>query len=158
MTSKPVTPQIDTVVEIAAQKRDDALRALGRVQHELEQARQQMTQLQDYAVESQTRWNHRATQGVSAALMQHQRQFMARLDHAVAFQRDVIVGIEQSLEQLRVEVHAAERELASLNKYVERRVRAWQQEQQRQEQKATDETAANTHRRQQTQNPWSRNP
>lgn len=158
MSSKPVTPQIDTVVEIAAQKRDEAMRALGRVQNELEQARQQMTQLQDYAVESQTRWNHRATEGVSAALMQHQRQFMARLDHAVAFQRDVIVGIERSLEQLRVEVTAAERELASLNKYVERRVRAWQQEQQRHEQKATDETAANTHRRQQTQNPWSRNP
>lgn len=155
MSSKPVTPQIDTVVEIASQKRDDALRALGRVQHELEQARQQMAQLQDYAVESQTRWNHRATQGVSATLMQHQRQFMARIDHAVAFQRDVIAGIEQSLEQLRVEVTAAEREVASLHKYVERRQRAWQQEQQRQEQKATDETAANAHRRQNTTHPWS---
>lgn len=157
MSSRPVTPQIGTVVEIAAQKRDEALRALGRVQNELEQARQQMAQLQDYAVESQNRWNHRATQGVTATLMQHQRQFMARIDHAVAFQRDVIVGIEQSLERLRVEVTAAEREVASLNKYVERRVRAWQQDQQRQEQKATDETAANAHRRQHTP-PWSPKP
>ena len=155
---KPVPTQNDKVVEVASHKRDDALRALGRVQHELEQAHQQMTQLQDYAIESQTRWNERATQGVSASLMQHQRQFMARIDHAVAFQRDVIAGIEQSLERLRLEVHAAERELASLNKYVERRQRAWQQEQQRQEQKATDETAANAHRRGSALNPWSHRP
>lgn len=150
------TPQLDMVVEVASQKRDEALRALGRVQNELEQARQQMTQLQDYALESQTRWNQRATQGVSASLMMHQRQFMARIDHAVAFQSDVIAGIEQSLSRLRLEVNAAERELASLNKYMERRQRAWQQEQQRQEQKATDETAATAHRRQTHPNPWSR--
>lgn len=150
------THQLAMVIEVAAQRRDESLRALGKAQNELEQARQQLAQLQDYAAESQARWQQRAMQGVSASLMQHQRQFMARIDHAVTFQADVMSGLEQAIARCRLEVSAAERELASLNKYAERRERAWQQEQQRQEQKATDETAAQAHQRQKNASHWSR--
>jgi len=48
----------------------------------------------------------------------------------------------------------AERELASLQKYAERKEKAWQHQLQRQEQKSNDEMAANLHRQNTAATPW----
>ncbi len=146
--------QLETVVEVAGMRRDDCLRALGQARHALDQGRQQLEQLRGYANESQTRWSHRASQGVSVQLLHHHRQFMARIDEAARFQEDVLKRLEAEVlrcEQLALE---AERELAALNKFAERKRQVVQQAAERQDQKHNDEMAANAHRRQASTQPW----
>lgn len=146
---------LNTVREVRSQRRDDALLRLAELQRELDHARDQMQQLQDYVAQAHQRWKQRATQGVTAALLHHQQRFMAKVEHAIALQQDVLRQLDERLLEQRTAVMLAERGLAGLNKYTERLQQAQQKASDRLEQKATDETAANTHRRQQQHKPWS---
>lgn len=143
---KPASLQ--PVLELAEQKRDDALQRLGQAQRELQQAEQQMSQLQDYTAESLQRWSQRATLGVSPTLLHTHQQFMAKLDDAVAFQNGVLQRMHAHVAHCQQQVQEAERELASLKKFTQRREEAWQHQLQQQEQKRNDEMAANVFRRQ----------
>jgi flagellar FliJ protein len=138
---------LDKVIELAEGRRDDALAELARAQTEQREAQDQLDQLAAYADEAQRRWAERGAAGVAVAMLMHHRQFMAKLDHAMAFQQDVLRDRAQRVEHTQAAVHEAERELASLRKYVARQVDAWQQTLQRREQKHTDEMAQNIHRR-----------
>lgn len=136
------------VVELAQQRRDEALAALTRLQREWQAAQGQMDQLQTYAQEAQQRWSARGAQGVDPALLHHHRQFMHKIDHAMDFQRGVLSNRAALVEQAQQQVHAAERDLAGLRKYTDAQVQALRQKAQRQEQKATDELALSIHLRQ----------
>lgn len=140
--------QLDTVLEVAGLRRDDALRLLGQAMRALEQGQQQLQQLESYAAESQARWNTRASQGVTPQLLHHHRQFMARLAEASQFQRDVIRRLEADVQRQQEQVVLAERELAALGKYVDRKRQAVLRASERLDQKFNDEMAANAHRRQ----------
>lgn len=146
--------QLDTVLEVAGMRRDDCLRALGQARHALDQGRQQLEQLQSYATESQTRWHQRASQGVTAQLLYHHRQFMARIEEAARFQEDVIKRLESEVARCEQLTLDAERELAALNKFAERKRQTALQAAERLDQKRNDEMAANAHRRQATSTPW----
>ena len=73
---------------------------------------------------------------------------MAKIDHALEFQRGVIANREALIERSQGQLMAAERDVAGLRKYTERKLQAAQQIAQRQEQKATDEMALSIHLRQ----------
>jgi flagellar FliJ protein len=137
------------VVDLAQQRRDEAVSNQARLQRELQMATEQMQQLMTYADEAQTRWSQRCSgAGVDAALLQHHRQFMHKIDHATEFQRGVISQREALFERAQQQVFAAERDLAGLRKYTEKKQQALDQRAQRQEQKATDEMALAIHLRQ----------
>ena len=135
-----------TVLEVSTLRRDDALQALVQARREHAQAEQQMAQLRGYTQESLDRWQARARQGVSPMLLQAQQQFMAKLDHAIGFQDGVLERTHKQIERCEQKVQQAERDLAALKKYDERREETWQKQLQRQEQKNNDEMAANLHR------------
>ena len=137
------------VVELATRRRDDALTALGQAQRELQAAQDQMNQLRGYADEALQRWAQRSTTGgVDANLLHHHRLFMEKITHAIDFQQAVQRGREEVVERAQAQVYAAERDVAGLRKYTERKLQAAQQIAQRQEQKATDEMALSIHLRQ----------
>lgn len=135
-----------TVLEVSTLRRDDALQALVQARREHAQAEQQMAQLRGYTQESLDRWQARARQGVSPMLLQAQQQFMAKLDHAIGFQDGVLERTQKQIERCEQKVQQAERDLAALKKYDERREETWQKQLQHQEQKNNDEMAANLHR------------
>ena len=135
------------VVEQALQRRDQALAELARLQRELAQAQDQMDQLQAYTQEAQQRWAARCAVGVDATLLMHHRQFMARIEHAVDFQRRVLDDRQALLGRGQAALHEAERDLAGLRKFTERRQQAIDQRALRREQKHNDEMALNIHRR-----------
>lgn len=145
---------LETVVEVATRRRDEALQALGKAQREQQQAEQQLAQLQGYTAESLQRWRQRASVGISATLLQTQQNFMGKLDHAVSFQNGVLQRLQLNIDHCREQLVQAERELASLNKFVERREQAHQHRVQKQDQKANDEMAANQHRQHSTAHLW----
>ena len=140
---------LNKVVEIAEKRRDEARAALAQQQRELQIASAQMEQLQTYAQEAQTRWSTRSsTTGVDANLLHHHRQFMLKIDHALDFQRGVLSNREALIERCQNQVMVAERDVAGLRKYTERKLQVIQQKAQRQDQKATDEMALSIHLRQ----------
>ena len=139
---------LNKVVEIAERRRDVALAALAQLQREMQVAQDQMDQLENYALEAQTRWQARTAAGVDAALLHHHRHFMAKIEHAIEFQRGVLRSREDMIEQHQDQVRVAERDLAGLRKFTERKQLAVQHRVQRQEQKNTDEMALAIHLRQ----------
>lgn len=139
---------LNKVVDLAEKRRDDAVTALGRLQRELQMAREQMQQLEAYADEAQQRWVARGATGVDATMLHHHRQFMQKIDHAMEFQRGVLADREELIERAQSQVYAAERDLAGLRKYTERKQQALDLRNLRQEQKATDEMALTIHLRQ----------
>ncbi|MCM3564841.1 flagellar export protein FliJ [Hydrogenophaga intermedia] len=138
---------LEPVIEIAERRRDEALAECARLQTEQRQAQEQMDQLVTYADEANRRWAERGAAGVDVTLLMHHRQFMAKLDNAMAFQQDVLADRAQRVQRATAAMQEAERDLASLRKYAARQIEAWQQTLQRREQKHTDEMAQNIHRR-----------
>lgn len=138
---------LEPVIELAERRRDEALAECARLQSEQRQAQEQMDQLTTYADEANRRWVERGAAGVDVTLLMHHRQFMAKLENAMAFQQDVLADRAQRVQRATAAVQEAERDLASLRKYAARQIEAWQQTLQRREQKHTDEMAQNIHRR-----------
>lgn len=132
---------IEKVVDLALQRRDQALAQLAQLQREMAQAQQQMEQLDSYAREAQQRWHARSLQGVDANLLHHHRQFMFKIEHAMEFQRSVLSSRQEQIDRAQTQVHEAERDLAGLRKYHERKQHEISQRAQRQEQKTMDEMA-----------------
>lgn len=139
---------LNKVVEIAEKRRDEALGALGQMQRELRVAQEQMDQLQAYAQEAEQRWAARSSVGIDMALLMHHRQFMAKIDHALDFQRGVLRERGDLIERAQGQVHVCERDVAGLRKFTERKQLAVQHRVQRQDQKNTDEMALTIHLRQ----------
>ncbi len=139
---------LNKVVELAEKRRDEALGHLGRMQRELQIAQDQMDQLSAYAQESQARWQARSSVGVDTALLMHHRQFMQKIDHAMEFQRGVLGERQALIERSQEQVFAAERDLAGLRKFTERKQQAIAHRAERQDQKHTDEMALAIHLRQ----------
>lgn len=141
---------LNKVVEIAEKRRDEAVAALAQQERELQIAQDQLQQLQTYAAEAQKRFMVRSSSGggVDAQQLFHQSQFMHKIDHALEFQRSVIANRETLMERCRNQLMVAERDVAGLRKFTERKIQAVQQKQQRQDQKATDEMALTIHLRQ----------
>ena len=136
------------VVDIAEKRRDEALGVLAQMQRELRVAQDQMDQLQAYAQEAEARWAARSAVGVDTALLMHHRQFMAKIDHALDFQRGVLRERMELIERAQGQVHVCERDVAGLRKFTERKQMAVQHRVQRQDQKNTDEMALAIHLRQ----------
>lgn len=136
------------VVEIAEKRRKDALLALGQVKREWQMANEQLVQLQAYSQEAEQRWELRSGTGVDAAMLHHHRHFMGKILHAIEFQLGVLRERQERVDQGQAKVFSAERDVAGLRKYTERKELARTSLAERQEQKATDEMALNIHLRQ----------
>ena len=108
---------------------------------DLAQATQQLQQLTDYANEGETKWRARAAEGVSVALMQHQRTFAEKIQQAVDFQANVIKQKETALDATRRHLQEKEQALATLKKVAERARLAQQVVEHKRAQKQTDEMA-----------------
>lgn len=130
-----------TVIDLARRRRDEAGAQVARAQAELANARAQMAQLSHYAEDGQNKWMVRSAAGVSPALMQHQRDFALKIQHAIDFQTNVITQREGGLQTTLANLQVAERELATLEKVAERALALQRQSAHKAEQKLNDEMA-----------------
>lgn len=138
---------LGVLLDMAERQRDDAARALARMRQERRAAQGQMDQLHAYTRDAEQRWQQRATVGVSPTLLATHRQFMLKLEEAIAFQANVLQQLDDRIARQEGHLLEAERHLATLQRVQQRWQREWQQHQQRVEQKANDEMAATLHRR-----------
>ncbi len=132
----------EVAVELAERRRDAARQALKNVQDARHAAQAQLEQLTGYAAETQSRWGMKADSAMQPEVMYHHYQFMGRLDHAIGLQTGVVSGQDVRVDKARQALLEAELRLASLRKVLERRRAEVALQQQRREQKQTDERAA----------------
>ena len=129
-------------VEAASRKRDDARKVLQDVLAAQQAAQAQLDQLQGYAGELQARWGARADTTMKPEVMYHHYQFMNRLGHAASIQNGVVGDQSARVQAAQRALLDAELRLASLRKVVEKRRSDFALQQQRRDQKQTDERAA----------------
>jgi flagellar FliJ protein len=134
-------------IEHATMHRDRLAQVAASVERNLQFAHQQLTQLQEYAADTDARWIGSAAREISAQIIRHQYQFMDRLQQAIVMQTDVIAGVVSQLEQARANLLQAEFRLAGLNQILKTRKAHLSRVQQLREQRQTDEFAAMQHAR-----------
>ena len=132
---------LQIVIDLSRRRRDQVGVRVTAAQRELNNAQQQLEQLNQFAHEGQTRWLSRAAEGVTAVLMQHQQEFAEKIQHAIQFQMNVIAQREEALQAELSALQAAEREMATLEKVAERTRNAQQVAAGKAEQKRNDEMA-----------------
>lgn len=129
-------------IELATRQRDQAAMALANVQRGHAFALDQMSQLQSYGAETESRWVQSAQGGVGPELLRHHLQFMGRLEHAIALQATALESSGQKVYGAQQRLLAAEFRLKSLTKVLEQKQTEAMQLAQRREQKAMDEFAS----------------
>jgi len=123
------------------QQCDQAQSALQRADESARRAHQQCEQLLAYRGEYEARWSAQFHQGGTMDILLCYRNFMQRLDQAVAMQRRQAEMAERHLAQARRLLLDCERRLASVRKLLERRIAELAQLARQREQKQTDEQA-----------------
>lgn len=129
-------------VDLAVRQRDAARQRFQDLQGARQAAQAQLDQLSGYAADTQQRWGMREGAAVQPEVMRHHYQFMGRLDHAMGLQTQAVSGQDQRVHQAGQALLQAELRLASLRKVLEHRRADLARQQQRREQKQTDERAS----------------
>ena len=133
---------LNVAVEAATRKRDAARQVLQDMQRVAQAGQAQLEQLSGYAQETQGRWGMREGGTVQPEVMYHHYQFMNRLGHAASIQNGVVGDQSARVQAAQRALLDAELRLASLRKVVEKRRNDFALQQQRRDQKQTDERAA----------------
>lgn len=146
-----------TVIDLARRRRDEAGAQVANAQQALRSAHAQMDQLRQFADEGQSKWMARSAAGVSPVLLQHQRDFARKIQHAIDFQTNVIAQKESAAQATLAALQSAERELATLEKVAERTLAQRRQAAHKAEQKMNDEMAMSmlAHQRRQAEQEFS---
>jgi flagellar FliJ protein len=138
---------LELAIEQATQQRDAKARKHAQAQCTLQHAHGQLSQLENYSNDTDTRWIGGKTVDLSVELIKHHYQFMDRLQNAVTLQHGVITNMEQQLAVSHQNLLQAEYRLAGFKQVLKNRRLALNVVQQRQEQRITDEFAAMRHAR-----------
>jgi len=128
-------------IEVATRRRDQADQAWMQARRAVQQAENQLEQLQSYAGETEARWATATAATVSAELMQHQQHFMQRLRHAIGLQGGVMADLQRQAEAARQRRLQEEVRLTALEQLLKKKLAEQARLQARREQKQMDELA-----------------
>jgi flagellar FliJ protein len=129
-------------IDLATRRRDAAGQALAQVLRRHEDAVQQLTQLQNYACDTQGRWSVSAQTSTSPQIVGHYYQFMDRLEQTVGLQQGVIAEVLRQCHAARQQLLDAEVALAGLTRLRDKRRQEQAQLAARREQRQTDAFAS----------------
>jgi len=132
---------LNLLLERATQERDRLAVELRRGEEVLLRARHQGEQLGSYRGEYAQRWSAQFGRGGAIEIVHCYQSFMQRLDEALAQQQRHIDAAERGVAAVRQALMQAEIRVASVKKLIERRQAEMARQQQRRDQRQTDETA-----------------
>ena len=138
---------LELAITQATQQRDAQARKHAQAQRTLQFAQGQLDQLRNYSNDTDERWIGGHAVNLSVELVKHHYQFMDRLQNAVHLQHGVITNLEHQLASAHQTLLQAESRLAGFKQLIKARRAALDVQQQRREQRATDEFAAMRHTR-----------
>jgi len=133
---------LGVAIDVAGRKRDAASQALGQAQQRQIAAQNQLTQLETYAFETETRWASQAQICALPELMRHHYQFMERLNQAIQMQKQMLLEHVHWVEVAKKNLLEADIRVATLRQVLANKEKDAQLLQHRREQKQMDEFAA----------------
>lgn len=133
---------LDTLIELARGKTDDAARRLGALQSAQLDAKQKLGILLQYRLDYLAQLQVQMQQGVSTSQWLNYQDFLATLDGAIAQQRGQVQQAEVRLEHGRNDWQQNKRRLNSFDTLAERARLQAQMVQNKREQRDSDERAA----------------
>ena len=134
-------------IELALRERDERVRVLQQVRLAIAAARHQMEQLESYAAGTESKWALPTRSVAAPDTVRNYYQFMGRLEHAIALQRQVVADQQRQLVAAQKVLLHAEMRITSLGQLLEKKKQAIRKQQAGREQKQQDEFAALQYRR-----------
>jgi flagellar protein FliJ len=143
--SKPFS--LEPVRNLAQQKTDAAAAALSGLKASEAKARETLSMLEQCRGEYVTRLEQALARGIGPAELHNFQDFMAKLERAIAQQREAVGQAEARSRIGLVDWQLQMQKLKSFDVLAEREGRLHRQQEQKLEQKQLDEHAASGHRR-----------
>lgn len=129
------------VIDMAKNEEREAAGKLAHYQSALQQAQQQLENLQQYRDDYQQQWIDKGQTGVSGQWLMNYQRFLAQLEVAVEQQNKSLAWHEHNLSQARTVWQQAYARVEGLRKLVQRYRDDAQKSADKQEQKMLDEMA-----------------
>jgi flagellar protein FliJ len=135
---------LDTLIELAQTRTDDAARRLGALNAKGTDMQAKLTLLIQYSDEYRTRFQMLAQQGLAASDLRNYYEFLNKLDDAIVQQREALKLMHQRVAAGETDWRSAKRVLSSYDTLVRRQTRAEAVRAAKLEQRETDERSTNT--------------
>lgn len=132
---------MQTLVQLAEQEAEKQARRMGAARQAHQENTQKLEQLLLYRQDYETRYQQGMQSGIGMSHHQNYREFMLRLDEAIIGQQGLVSQTESRLQAEHQAWQDAERKRLSFRTLVEREQAVQMQQEQRREQKASDEHA-----------------
>lgn len=139
----PKQSALDTLLELARTRTDDAAKRLGALNAQGIDMEAKLALLVQYWQEYSSRFQASMKQGITASGWRNYQEFLDKLDAAIVQQRGLLAATQQRVENSRLDWQSARRTLKSYHTLAQRQMRVELLHLARHEQKETDEYAVN---------------
>ncbi|MCX8145606.1 MAG: flagellar export protein FliJ [Azovibrio sp.] len=138
---------LQPLLELMQERSDAATRRLGELVAAEQSARSRLQLLQDYRAEYLQKFEQAQRQGLSLQAWQNYQDFLAKIDTAIQAQREQVERSAQDTAAGQAHWQVQNRQLKAIDTLANRHRHRLQQQENRQEQKLTDEFSNRRHLR-----------
>jgi flagellar protein FliJ len=128
---------------LAQQSEDVAAQTLGKIQRELSEHHEKLSELMKYYQDYKNRFNEQATKGMSIIQVQSYQKFISQLEVAITQQKEHIIRVSEACDSRRADWTAERQKTQVLKKVMIRYEKQELQVSNRQEQRRNDEFVTN---------------
>ncbi|WP_076591600.1 flagellar export protein FliJ [Herminiimonas arsenitoxidans] len=133
---------LDTLIELATKETDEAAKRLGKCMKAAEETEQKLALLQQYRDDYAARFQQNLTTGLTAMGYRNYQLFLDKLEQAITSQQLVVRDAHIRVDRERAAWQASERKRMSYGTLANRALKAKQLQENKRDQKQTDEHAA----------------
>ena len=141
----PTSYSLKMLLDLAQNRSDAAARRLGELNSREQEAEQKLRLLLGYRQDYQVRFQEFAKNGIDQAEWRNFREFMGKLDAAIAEQRKTVANSRNRMQAGRTDWHAQQRQLKSYDTLSQRQERAEILRAAKREQREQDEQTIKAH-------------
>ena len=133
---------LEMLNDIQEEKVEDALNTVAICQQTLSQAAEQRETLEQYRIDYEQQFRDQAKIGIRPTHLHNYQAFLSKLNRAIDQQDKIVAQLERQLAQKQQEWIEEKNQLKAYETLQERKDKAEQDKENRQEQKASDEYGA----------------
>jgi flagellar protein FliJ len=135
----PTSSSLKMLLGLAQNRSDAAAKRLGELNFQGQEAEQKLRLLLGYRQDYQVRFQESAKNGIDQAGWRNFREFMGKLDSAIAEQRKAVASSQNRMQAGRTDWHVQQRQLKSYDTLSQRLARAESVREVKREQREQDE-------------------
>ncbi len=133
---------LDSVAQVTRERERAAARELGEKRRHLDEQEARLRELQTHRERYRRELQQAGSRGLGVRQLNEYRQFLSRLDQAIAQQQQMLLGSRQAFQQSQAAWLERRKDVKAIGKLVTRRAMEAGRRQQRREQGENDDRAA----------------